>query len=137
MRTEDRPPVSHRKSAIADGSRTPGQQLAIEFAEHLAELDKRVILKVSDVRKWVALRRDFKRGDQPDLSRRFLEAQATLISAMRKVRGITCWGDAKRVKFAGVKEALVMNFAPRPDDKWADVKEHLTNLEGVGLDEAF
>ncbi len=137
VRTEDRPPLSHRKSAIADGSRTPGQQLAIEFAEHIAELDKRVILKVSDVRKWVALRRDFKRGDQPDLSHRFLEAQATLIGAMRKVHGITCWGDAKRVKFAGVKEALVMNFAPRPEDKWADVREYLTNLEGVGLDEAF
>ncbi|WP_374944110.1 primase-helicase family protein [Sphingomonas sp.] len=137
VRTEDRPPLSQRKSAIADGSRTPGQQLAIEFAEHLVELDKRVILKVSDVRKWVALRRDFKRGDQPDLSHRFLEAQATLIGVMRKVRGITCWGDAKRVKFAGVKEALVMNFSPAPSDKWADLKEYLTDLAGVGLDEPF
>lgn len=129
VRTGDHAPGSKRKRTIAEGSRSEGQNLAISFAEHLAGQDRRLILKLSDVRQWIARQRGLDLGD------RRLERVTTIIAAMRKVRGVTVWADTLRPKFGATREAVVMNFAPDPDARWADIKEHLTNLEGVRLDE--
>jgi len=129
VRTGDHAPGSKRKQAIAEGSRSEGQNLAMSFAEHLVGLDRRVILKVSDVRRWIARQRGIDFGDKR------LERLTTIIAAMRKVRGVTVWADAMRPKFGATREAVVMNFTPDADARWADIKEHLTNPEGVSLDE--
>ena len=135
VRTGNHAPGSKRKRAIAEASRSEGQQLAVSFAEYIAGLDRRVIMRVSDVRRWIALRRGFRRGDDPDLGDRRLERPTTIITAMRKVSGIRVWADNLRPKFGATRDAVVMNFAPDPDARWTDIKEHLTNLEGVRLDE--
>lgn len=134
VRTGDHAPWSKRKRAIADASRSEGQQLAISFAEHLAGLDRRVIVRISDVRRWIAFNRGFRRGDEADVSDRRLEKPSTIIAAMKKVQGVTIWADGLRPKFGATREAVVMNFRPAEGEAWTDIKGHLTDLEGVKLD---
>lgn len=135
VHTGDHAPDSKRKRAIVEESRSEGQRLAVSFAEHIAALPGRVILRVGEVRKWIALRRGFQRGADPDLGDRRLERPATILAAMKKVPGICVWADALRPKFGATREAVVMNFTPDQDARWPDIKEHLTDLEGVQLDE--
>jgi len=137
VRSGEHAPWSKRKRAIADASRSEGQQLAVSLAEYLTAIDRRVILRMSDVRSWIALQRGFRRGSEPDLSDRRLEKPATIISAMRKVAGITVWADTLRPKFGATREAVIMNFSPADGDAWADIKSNLTDLQGVKLDEAM
>jgi|GEM_PF-1614121 len=137
VRTGDRAPGSKRKAAIVEASRSEGQQLAISLAEHLVQLPKPTILKIGDVRRWIARQRGFMRGDQPDLSHRHLESAKTIIAAMRKVDGVRVWADGLRPKFGATREAVVMNFAPEEGQRWPEIKQHLTTLEGIGLNEPF
>jgi hypothetical protein len=134
VKTGEHAPDSARKRAIVDGSRSEGQQLAVSFAEHLLALPRRAIVRISDVRRWVALRRGFSRGGEPDLGERRLEKPGTLIAAMKKVPGIVVWADALRPKFGPTREAVIMNFNPG-GESWSGIKGHLTDLEGINLDE--
>ena len=59
----------------------------------------------------------------------------TLTRAMKNVPGITAWTNNRRPKFAGMKDAVIMNFAPLENAKWSEVQDRLTTIEGVGLDE--
>jgi hypothetical protein len=129
VRTGDHAPSSKRKQAIADASRSEGQQLAISLGEHLASKDARTMLRVRDVWRWIARMRGL------DLGARQLERPATITAALKKVSGLTIWADAKRPKFGATRDSVVMNFVPDADATWADIKEHLTDLEGAGLDE--
>ena len=135
VRTGEHAPWSKRKRTIAEASRSEGQQLAVSLAEYLIAFDRRVILRMSDVRKWIARERGFLRGSEPDLSDRRLEKPATVAVAMKKVNGITVWADNLRPKFGATREAVVMNFRPSDGDTWADIKCNLTDLAGVKLDE--
>ena len=136
VRTGDHAPTSQRKRAIVEHSRSAGQKLAVAFAEHIISLDRRVIFRVSDIRRWIALQREFRRGNgEADLSDRRLEQPATILAAMKKVPGIVVWADGLRPKFGITREAVVMNFTPDADARWPDIKEHLSNLEGVHLDD--
>jgi hypothetical protein len=135
VRTGEHAPDSPRKRAIVEGSRSEGQQLAVALAEHLTSLPRRVILRISEVRRWIALRRGFRRGDDPDLGDRRLEKPATIIAAMKKVPGLHVRADALRPKFGATREAVVMNFEAGAEVRWSDIKEHLTDLEGISLDE--
>lgn len=135
VHTGDHAPDSTRKRAIVEESRPPGQKLAVAFAEHLTELPEQVIVRISEVRKWIALQRGFRRGSEPDLGERRLESPATILAAMKKVKGVAVWADTLRPKFGATREAVVMNFSPHKSQRWADIKEHLTDLEGVNLDE--
>jgi hypothetical protein len=134
--TGDHAPPSKRKRAITEASRSEGQQLAVEFAESLVALDFKAIVPVGEVRKWIALQRGFRRGDgTADVGERRLERPGTITTAMKKVEGVTVWADGLRPKIAGTRQAVVMNFTPDPEASWADLKQHLTDLEGVKLDE--
>jgi Family of unknown function (DUF5906) len=130
VRTGDHAPGSKRKRTIAEASRSEGQSLSISFAEFIVAADRRIILRLSDVRRWIAARRGFH-----DLADRRLERVTTIIAAMRKVQGITVWADNLRPKFGATREAVVMNFTPNAEARWADIKEHLTKVEGVIPDE--
>jgi hypothetical protein len=137
VRTGDHAPTSRRKQVIVEASRSEGQQLAISFAEHLKTFDTPIILRLSDVRRWIALQRGFRREGDADLSDRRLERPTTIIAVMKKVPGITVWADALRPKFGATREAVVMNFAPEPGATWTEIKDRLTDLKGVKLDEPY
>lgn len=137
VRTGDHAPQSKRKRSIIEGSRSEGQQLAVAFGEHLTGLGRKVILRTRDIRAWIALQRGFRRGDEPDLGDRRLEKPDTILRALKRVPGITVWGDARRPKFGATRDSIVMNFAPASDDTWAELKALLTDLKGVSLDEPF
>lgn len=134
--TGDHAPTSKRKRSIAEASRSEGQQLAVQFGEHLVSLSDRAIVPIGEVRKWIALQRGFRRGDgTADLGERRLERPGTITAELKKVPGVTVWADELRPKIGGTRQAVVMNFTPDPDQRWADIKEYLTGLEGVKLDD--
>ena len=138
VRTGEHAPRSMRKAQIAEKSQSDGAKLAVEFAEHLVGLDRPVILRLSVVREWIARQRGFKRTNgEADVADRRLEKDDTLLRAMKNVPGVTVWANNRRPKFNAVKDAVVMNFTPPEDATWPEVKDRLTTIEGVHLDEQF
>lgn len=136
VQTGDHAPSSKRKMAIAQASRSEGQQLAAQFAENLIAHPAKAIVSIRDVRKWIALQRGFRRaGGEADIGDRRLERPATITSVLKKIEGVCVWADDLRPKLHGTREAVVMNFTPEHGARWADIKEHLTDLEGVKLDD--
>jgi hypothetical protein len=69
------------------------------------------------------------------LTERRLEKSDTILRALKKVPGITVWADSLRPKFGATRDSIVMNFAPAPEEKWADIKDQLTTPEGADCDE--
>ena len=137
VQTGDRAPGSARKELIVEGSRSEGQSLANSLAEHLRDWPEPVILRITDIRQWIAVHRGFVRSGEPDLGERRLEKPATILAAMKAVEGITVWADKMRPKFGATREAVVMNFRPEEGAAWAEVKSHLTTIEGVKADVPF
>lgn len=132
VRAGEHAPDTARKKAIVEGSRSEGQQLAIQLGEHLVSLERKVILRTRDIRRWIASQRGFS-----DIADRRLEKPDTILRAIKKVPGIAVWANAQRPKFGATRDSVVMNFSPPPGAKWADLKDNLTALEGVQLDEPF
>jgi hypothetical protein len=137
VQTGDRAPGSARKEQIVEGSRSEGQNLANALAEHLRDWPEPVILRIGDIRGWIAVHRGFVRGGDPDLGERRLEKPATILAAMKAVDGITVWADKMRPKFGATREAVVMNFRPEEGAGWPDIKSRLTTIEGVNADAPF
>lgn len=137
VRPGDHAPDSIRKRAIVEGSRSEGQQLAAQLAEHLTGIDRKVILRTRDIRTWVAVQRGFCRAGDADLSDRRLEKPDTIVRVMKAVPGIVVWADKLRPKFGATRDSVVMNFTPSASEGWAEIKGYLTDLEGVGLDGPF
>lgn len=137
VQTGDRAPGSARKELIVEGSRSEGQNLANSLAEHLRDWPEPVILRITDVRRWIAVHRGFVRGGEADLGERRLEKPATILAAMKAVDGITVWADKMRPKFGATREAVVMNFRPDEGAGWPEIKSRLTTIEGVQADAAF
>jgi hypothetical protein len=135
VRTGDHAPMSSRKRLLIEGSRSEGERLAMELGEHLVSLDRQVILRTADIRAWIAVRRGFARHGEADLTERRLEKSDTILRALKKVPGITVWADSLRPKFGATRDSIVMNFAPAPEEKWADIKDQLTTPEGADCDE--
>lgn len=134
VRTGDHAPMSSRKRALIEGSRSDGERLAIELGEHLASLGRPVILRTTAIRAWIAIQRGFVRMGEADLTDRRLEKPDTILRAMKKVPGITVWANALRPKFGATRDSVVMNFAPAADVKWPEIKDRLTDIEGAGCD---
>lgn len=135
VQTGDHAPWTSRKGIIVEGSQSDGKKLAKALGEHIAGMNKRVILRLSDVRKWVAVQRGMTRDGEADLTNTRLEAPATITAALKKVPGITVWADKKRPKFGVNYETVFLNFDPGPEAKWEEVKEHLTAIERENIDE--
>ena len=137
VRTGDHAPMSVRKRALIEGSRSDGERLALELAEHLTSLDQPVILRTADIRAWIAVNRGFSRHGEADVTDRRLEKPDTILRAMKREPGITVWANSLRPKFGATRDSVVMNFAPEPGAKWADLKDRLATLEGLNLDAPF
>lgn len=127
VRTTDHAPDSPRKRHIVEQSRSDGKKLAVALGEHLVSLspDKKLVVRLADVRSWIAMQRGFKRSDGgPDTSDRRLEKAGTLTAALKKVPGITVWADLKRPNFGMVRDTVFLNFDPEPGAGWPEVREH-------------
>lgn len=135
VRTGDHAPMSSRKRALIEGSRSDGERLAIELGEHLISIGQPVILRTRDIRAWIAVQRGFSRQGEADLTDRRLEKPDTILRALKKVPGITVWANEMRPKFQATRDSVVMNFVPAPEEKWVDIKNRLTTLEGINLNE--
>lgn len=135
IQTGDRAPGSARKEQIVEGSRSEGQNYAHALAEHLCDWPEPVILRISDIRRWIAGKRGFVQGGDPNIGDRRLEKPATILAAMKAVDGITVWADKMRPKFGVDREAVVMNFRPEEGAAWSEIKSRLTTIEGVSADE--
>lgn len=119
--TSAEPPATSRKAEIAAASRSEGQQLAYELGESLVEFfeaGRRLALPVSVVRRWLADRRDIQISDQR------LEKPSTIVSTLKKVRGLTIWSDKLRPKIGGTRETVIFNFDPG-HQQWSDLKAYL------------
>jgi hypothetical protein len=135
VRTGDHAPWSKRKRMISEESRSEGQKLAVELAEHLATLDRRIVVRTRDIRAWIARKRGLMRGPDPDLGHPRLERPATILMAVKRVPRITVWANEQRPKFGATRDSVVMNFVPGAAESWAEIKQFLSNLEGGELDE--
>jgi hypothetical protein len=136
--TGDHAPRSKRKAMLAERFRSPALKLAIELGEHLMSLDRKVILPMREVREWIALQLGFRHADgKGNISDKRLGKPDTVTKGLKNVEGLTVWADELRPKIGGTRQAVAMNFKPQPDATWADLKEHLTNLEGVGLHDSM
>jgi len=137
VRTGDHAPMSSRKRALIEGSRSEGERLAFELGEHLASVDQQVILRTADIRAWIAVQRGFCRQGEADLTERRLEKPDTILRALKKVPGITVWANELRPKFGATRDSVVMNFVPNPEERWPNIKDRLTTMEGLKLDAPF
>lgn len=137
VRIGDHAPMSSRKRTLIEGSRSDGERLAMELAEHLASLDRPVVLRTASIRAWIAIHRGFCRAGEPDLTDRRLEKPDTILRAMKRVPGIVVWANEMRPKFQATRDSVVMNFTPAPGDRWPDIKDRLTNMEGINLNAPF
>lgn len=137
VRTGDHAPMSARKRALIEGSRSDGERLAMELGEHLTSINQRVVLRTTDIRAWIAVNRGFSRQGEADLTDRRLEKADTILRALKRVPGITVWADTMRPKFGATRDSVVMNFAPAPGEKWADLKDRLTTMGGLNLEAPF
>lgn len=133
VRTGDHAPMSSRKRTLIEGSRSEGERLALELGEYLAALDRKAILRTTDIRAWIAEQRGFRRGGEPDLTERRLEKPDTILRALKRVPGIVVWADNLRPKFGATKDSVVMNFEPEPGATWPDIKRFKTDMEGLNL----
>lgn len=135
-RTGAEAPISERKEHIVAESRTEGRQLARSLGEWLVAQDRQLVIRLSDVRTWIAGKRGMKRPDgSPDISNRRLETGSTITAMLKKVPGITVWADAKRPKFGVNKDTVFMNFDPGPEAVWAEVKGYLSMSWAAEADE--
>lgn len=123
VRTGDHAPGSERKDAVVKRSRSEGQELALGLAEALRVCPERSILRLRDIRQWIAVQRRFVRNGEADLGHRNLEKPATITAIMKKVPGITVWADRKQPHFGAVRDSVFMNFVPEDGATWKDIRE--------------
>jgi hypothetical protein len=132
--TGDHAPGSKRKEAIAERFRSPAQKLAVEAGEHLASLNQEVVLLVSEVREWAALRLRFRHADgTANVTHPRMGGADKITKGLKMVKGLTVWADKKRPKIGGGREAVVMNFTPAEGVGWGEIKDKLKSPEEVGL----
>jgi hypothetical protein len=137
VQTGDRAPGTARKDTIVADSRSEGQALAHGLAEHLAGVPGKVILRMRDVRGYIAKQRGFVRHGEPDIGERRLEKATTIGTVMKSVPGITVWAGDLRPNFGPEKDAVIMNFQPEEGLGWPDIKHFLTSIERITSDEPF
>jgi hypothetical protein len=128
VRTGERAPDTTAKRTIIAASKSEGRLLARDFGEEFAGIDKAVV-RVSDIRAWIADRRGIDRG-HPNL-----EKEKLIIDELEGVEGLHIWKGDQRPKIGGRrgnKAAVVFNFDPGRA-KWSEVEGHLRTLEEIGF----
>jgi hypothetical protein len=130
VRPGERAPASSAKTAIIAASKSEGRLHARDFAEEFAARGEKAILKVRDLRTWVASRRDI------EVSHSRMESEKTLIDEVEGVPGIHVLKGDKRPKIGGrngTKEAVILNFVPEPGQTWMAIEQYLLTDIGTAF----
>jgi hypothetical protein len=126
----ERPPATAAKRAIVAANKSEGRLLARDFGEEFAGMDPAVV-KVSDIRAWVANKRGI------DLGHANLEKERLLIDELEAIEGLTVWKGDARPKVGGrhgEKATVVFNFPPPPGSTWGQVEDRLKSLKELGFE---
>lgn len=126
----ERPPATAAKRAIVAANKSEGRLLARDFGEEFAGMDPAVV-KVSDIRAWVANKRGI------DLGHANLEKERLLIDELEAIEGLTVWKGDARPKIGGrhgEKATVVFNFPLEPGATWGQVEERLKSLKELGFE---
>jgi hypothetical protein len=132
VRIGERAPDTTAKRAIISASKSEGRLLARDFGEEFAGME-RAVVRVSDVRSWIAARRGIDRTHQ------LLEKERLIIAELEGIDGLTIWKGDDRPKIGGrrgEKHAVVFNFDPG-EAKWSEVEKYLCTLEEIGFSHAL
>ena len=125
----ERPPATAAKRAIVAENKSEGRLLARDFGEEFAGMDPAVV-RVSDIREWIAGQRGI------DLGHANLEKERLLIDELEAVEGLTIWKGDARPKIGGrrgTKSSVVFNFPLDPDATWGQVEARLKWLKELGF----
>ena len=130
----ERPPATAAKRAIVAENKSEGRLLARDFGEEFAGMEP-AIVRVSDVRAWIARKRGV------DLSHPTLEKERLIIDELEAIEGLVVWkGDARpRIKpvvtaLRGDKATVMFNFRPASGATWSQLEERLITLEKLGFE---
>lgn len=127
----ERPPATSAKRAIVAENMSEGRLLARDFGEEFAGMDPCVV-RVSDIRAWIAAKRGI------DLGHATLEKERLLIDELEAVEGLTVWKGDARPKIGGrrgTKATVVFNFPLAPGTTWGEVEHRLNWLKALGFSE--
>lgn len=125
----ERPPDTAAKRAIVAENKSEGRLLARDFADEFVKLDP-AIVRVSDVRAWIAVKRNL------DMGHANLEKERLIIDELEAVAGLTVWKGDARPKIGGrrgEKSTVAFNFDIEPGTTWGQVEDRLTTLEKLGF----
>lgn len=129
VRVGERPPQTTAKLAIVAENKSEGRLLARDFGEEFAAMDP-AIVRVSDVRAWIAAKRGI------DLGHANLEKERLIIDELEAVEGLTVWKGDSRPKIGGrrgEKASVVFNFAPDAGATWGQLEDRLRSLSDLGF----
>jgi len=120
--TGDHAPMTTAKAEVIAESRSEGQRLAYDLAVAVAHDNKKVVLRVDEVRSWIAT----ERGMQPDNQK--LERPLTIRKAMKAGGLVEPKHDPnkkeQRMMADGRPRYLLANFEIKAGTTWDDIKEH-------------
>jgi hypothetical protein len=128
--TSHHAPMTGAKKEIIAESRSPGARMAYELAEEVAKMARekddedntltpvKVVLSVSDVRAWVAGRRQLPLDD-PRLESPLMLRKAMKAAGLKEPRRVAGQGEVRRFNIDGLLHFVVANFVIEPDAKWA------------------
>ena len=129
----ERPPQTSAKRAIIAENKSEGRLFARDFGEEFAEMDP-AIVRIGDVRAWVARKRGI------DLGHPSMEKERLIIAELEAIEGLHVWKGDARPKVGGRrgdKAAVVFNFFPETGATWGQVEDRLKTLETLGFEAAF
>jgi hypothetical protein len=128
VRTGERAPDTTAKRAIISASKSEGRLLARDFGEEFAGM-KPAIVRIADIRSWIADRRGIDRGHAN------LEKERLIIDELESIDGLRVWKGDQRPKIGGRrgnKAAVAFNFDPG-EAKWGEVKHLLRTMNQIGF----
>lgn len=114
-------PMTSMKMRVVDESMSDGQRLAWDIGSAAMSADKRIVLVVEDVRKWVGDQRQLPLS-APQLEKTHTLRKALVSAGMHERKAHTGQRDP-RVKIKGVRKTVVATFELSGDETWSNLKE--------------
>jgi hypothetical protein len=129
----ERAPETTAKREIVAEFKSEGRTYVRDFGEEFAGIEERAIVRVQDIRWWVAEKRKIGRDNGN------LEKEKLIIDELEGVEGLHIWKGDRRPKIGGRrgdKFSVVFNFDPG-DVKWSEVEGLLCTLDQIGFSHAM
>jgi hypothetical protein len=125
VRTGEHAPMTTAKEDVIAESRSDGQRLAFELAQAAMAQQRQIVLRVDEVRAWVARERSMEINDHR------VEKLRTLRKALRDGGMIGPLTPDGRISIDGRRQGLVANFELSRDANWGALRVHHLKPEDV------